>query len=340
MHRSGAAIVVAVAFLAACARPGEADDIGLGSCEAGGIAVVVAGTSAGAGGDYPVGLLAVRGDGAVIRLTDSDPAVRQVDPALSPDADTVYFAVGADGEVAGGPPATTEIWRQDLTSGEQRLLVGGAEELRSPAPSPDGAMVAFVAREQRADAPGRRLYVVPADGGARTAVGPEDLERLATYDLPAWRPDGAAIAYLRTLQRDDGSRVIELRHVDVVSDRVSTIHTAPPDAQVGSLSWAPDGGAIVFTEITLEGSERRVVTAMRWFADTGEIRPAGRDVLPMLAATAGGYVGVQPGPDPEGVALQLWKQDDAEPAVLPLRLDDRPVTSSLGAPAVAACLSR
>ncbi|MGI8692005.1 MAG: TolB family protein [Geodermatophilaceae bacterium] len=267
-----------------------------------------------------------------------DEASRDLEPALSTDARWAYFSRGADLDVAGGPPPTTEILRSEVLSGEQQTLLRGDREVRQPVPSEDGERLLFISREQLNDAPGRRLYVMPTAGGEWQRLVPEDDELLANYDVAVWRPNGDAVTYVRSQTADDGSVVSEIREVDVASGAVQTLHRAPKDALIGGLSWTDDGSSLLFSELTVSSAEDRDVTTFRWTAETGRIFEVARNSVPAVVAHGEGFIGIGARPDAEGAVLFVWAKDGAEPIETALRSDDGPIASTTGPPALSPCL--
>ncbi len=85
----------------------------------------------------------------------------------------------------------TNIVLFDLPSGAQRILTFDREGLSSPAFSPDGTRVAFIAASGQGENARAQVFVMPLDGGdARPVTSAKD-----GVEQFAWRPDGKAIAY-------------------------------------------------------------------------------------------------------------------------------------------------
>src|SRR5690349_5556360 len=108
--------------------------------------------------------------------------------SAEPDAEPT---VASDGRIifVRGRGSTARLWVRARDGSEQRLTRGQAAE-RSPAISPDGARVAYVAVAET----GGRLRIRALTGDAAKAadsvvVGDRDVER------PAWSPNGDRIAF-------------------------------------------------------------------------------------------------------------------------------------------------
>jgi len=101
-------------------------------------------------------------------------------------AASLAFGCGATGRVAGEPRVEPLTIDRIL---EAPSLAGSSPS--SLAWSPDGARLAFLWSDPRR--PGRRLWIVDADGSGLRSVTAEG-ERVGRF---AWMPDGASIVYLR-----------------------------------------------------------------------------------------------------------------------------------------------
>ena len=131
-----------------------------------------------------------------------------------------------------GRGATARLWVRSRDGTEQRLTRGQVAE-RSPAASPDGLRVAYVAVTET----GRRLRVRSLTGDAARAadsvvIGDRDAEH------PAWSPNGDRLVFTTGGARPgvfvaptDG------RYANLVSAR----HAAP--------AWSPDGRTITLAEL-------------------------------------------------------------------------------------------
>ena len=148
-----------------------------------------------------------------------------------PDAEP---SIAADGRIVfvRGRGDAARLWSRARDGAEQRLTRGQVAE-RSPAVSPDGARVAYVAVTET----GRRLRVRAFTGdSARAADSVVVTDRDAEH--PSWSPNGDRLAFTTGGARPgvfvtptDG------RYTNLVSSR----HAAP--------AWAPDGRTIALAEL-------------------------------------------------------------------------------------------
>jgi gamma-glutamyltranspeptidase len=173
------------------------------------------------------------------------PDAERLTTSAEPDAEP---SVAADGRIlfVRGRAEGARLWMRNADGTERRLTRGQAPE-RSPAVSPDGARVAYVAVTET----GRRLRVRALGGDStRTADSVVVSDRDAEH--PAWSPSGDRLAFTIGGARPgvfvtptDG------RYVNLVSSR----HAAP--------AWSPDGRSIALAELGADppgynGDPRRV----------------------------------------------------------------------------------
>jgi Tol biopolymer transport system component len=170
-------------------------------------------------------------DGSGHRLTFT-PAVRELDPAWSPDGTRIAFASKPDANTS------SDIWvMNEDGSGRRRLTqsFGGPID-RQPAWSPDGSSIAWtrsVPSEGVSD-----IWVMNAGGGEKRPVVKAPAGSYA--GSPAWSPDGQRIAFASDRKggfpdiwtiRPNGSG---LRRV-----------TSSPEIE-GNPAWSPDGASLAF----------------------------------------------------------------------------------------------
>ena len=146
----------------------------------------------------------------------------QLQPAWSPDANTIAFASRRDGH--------THIYVMRADGTNTRRLTSGAEDDSTPAWSPDGRQIAFARQGE--------LYVVPAAGGAArrltNALGGDAAD-------PAWAPNGKLIAY------DYRPAGFSIREIWVARANGSDPRQVTRLRQVSAIpTWSPKGDRIAF----------------------------------------------------------------------------------------------
>ncbi|HEY8290852.1 MAG TPA: LpqB family beta-propeller domain-containing protein, partial [Thermomicrobiales bacterium] len=159
-----------------------------------------------------------------------DRPVRPSRPAWSPDG-TLLALVRANTD--GG----SDIWLAPTGAGEEeRRLVGGPWETRSPAFSPDGAAIAYISGE----AGTLDIWLVSTVGGpARRlteATNPLDEPRWT----PQWSPDGAWIAYTSSRSGERNNDDLWFVSPDGAAHRQMTTGLIVNT----NAAWSPDGARI------------------------------------------------------------------------------------------------
>ena len=168
---------------------------------------------------------------SLIRLTDD--IVTDMDPAWAPDGGSVYFASARGGGL--------NLWRMPVTTsgaaaGPAEQLTTGAGDDVQPAPSPEGARIAFTVLGINSDI--WRLPVSPqtgrVTGSPQLVVGTTRVESRG-----AWSPDGRVIAFNSDRR---GDMNLWVRSLADGSERLLT-HGPGGDYQP---NWSPDARTIVF----------------------------------------------------------------------------------------------
>ena len=156
--------------------------------------------------------------GALRRLTD-DAAV-ELDPAFTPDSQSVVFASERSGQF--------ELWRIGLKGGAPSQITFGAVEPRRPAVSGDGRRVAFVETDGRATDSVERVSVADLSQPAQVSTVATGL----VGARPSWGADG------RTL----GVRVAATSAGATTSIQTDLAVDSPPPERIdGSTRRARDG---------------------------------------------------------------------------------------------------
>ena len=155
-------------------------------------------------GNASVEIMAV--DGTEQRTLFHREGVSAFSAVWSPAGDEIALSVGRYFRPAGLPAA--QIGVIDPDGSDLRLVVDDEVNNGFPSWSPDGDRLVYKG--------GRRLFVVPADGGPRVALtGPDYYS-----NFPQWSPDGASIMFTSNLGGDfdlytvrpDGTDIRQLTH--------------------------------------------------------------------------------------------------------------------------------
>jgi len=111
---------------------------------------------------------------------------------LDPSGTKVAYTVSTP-RTADEPPGGTysELWVVDLTGGEPRRFIGKPNSVSSPAWSPDGSRITFLATRP-AHSPVRQIYAMPVTGGEALPLTDHPVS-ISAY---GWAPDGRHIAFI------------------------------------------------------------------------------------------------------------------------------------------------
>ena len=196
--------------------------------------------------------------------------------AISPDGKQIAFLLSRQNFKTDRNDANLELY--DVAAKTTRQLTFERKALASPAWSPDGTKLAFLADYGTGDDVHQQVWILDFRGGDPIAVtkAPQGVQEFA------WRPDGAAIAFVAPDEPANEKQAA--KHLDsfVVGDQAYDDRSAPtsnhiwlvtldaggsdvskrltsgswslPSAQPPSspgppISWSPDGRSIVFTKM-------------------------------------------------------------------------------------------
>ncbi|MDQ2865874.1 MAG: S9 family peptidase [Candidatus Eremiobacteraeota bacterium] len=207
-----------------------------------------------------------------IALDDLPKMIGVGDVAISPDAKDIAYIVSRANVKDDRYDRTLELY--DLAAKSSRELTYDRKGLSSPAWSPDGTRLAFLALPAQKD-PKQQIFVMDMRGGdpmpvTKAAQGVQQFK---------WRPDGAAIAFVTADEVANKARIEKHLDAFVVGDQAYNTTSAPqpnhiwlvdrdgkherrltsgswslPSAQPPSspgapISWSPDGRSIAFTKM-------------------------------------------------------------------------------------------
>lgn len=278
-------------------------------------------------------LLPVSGSAAprTFTIDDVTKIVGVTSATIAPDGKSIAFVVSRPNLKDDTYDRDIEIY--DVATKTSRPVTFERKELSSPAFSPSGDRLAFLARRGTGDDAHQQIYVMDFRGGDPRAItdAPKGVEQFA------WRPDGRAIAYVAA---DKPAHEKELKkHLDgfVVGDQAYNDREAPssnhiwlvnadggdnrrltqgswsiPSAQPPSspgppLSWSPDGKSIVFTRMPNAfdaDSDQAVVAILD--VDTKNVR---------VLTQHGKYEGFGEW-SPDGKNIAYWYPNNGDPAAV------------------------
>ena len=216
---------------------------------------------------------AAQADTRTIGLDDFAALVRVSDVAISPDGKQIVYVVSRVDLKENRDPQTLTLF--DVASGSQRAISYDRRALSSPAWSPDGSRIAFLANVGTGDDAKQQVFVMDMRGGDPMPMtkAPLGVQQFA------WRPDGAALAYVASDEAPnkkdidahrDGFVVGDQAFNDMAAPTIARIWTVaadgtgakqlttgtfslpsaqPPSSPGAPISWSPDGREIVFTQM-------------------------------------------------------------------------------------------
>lgn len=217
-------------------------------------------------------------------------------PVISPDGKSIAIVVGKNDFEK--DQITNQLMLVDVASGAQRALTQGRDDVNSPAWSPTGDRIAFIAANGTGDDATDQVYVMSMDGGDPVAASKSKTDVQAFV----WSPDGARIAYVAadeapkltgTAKYDNPFRVTDndflMRHVAQPAHiwtvsasggddkRLTSGTWSLPQGQFSeSIDWSADGKYIAFQMVpdTVSADFDKGEIALVDVA-TGKVRPFG-----------------------------------------------------------------
>lgn len=147
--------------------------------------------------------------GSPVRLTPYEDAGS---PVMTPDGQHLVFVRSHTFQQTSGF-ASSSLWVSDANGSSPHQILSSGRFIAGPAVSPDGSTVAFSITTSTSTS---HLASVPVAGGPETTVTPAVPGR--SDILPAWAPNGAAIAFLSSRAgRRAGSKANQLLDAYVVT---------------------------------------------------------------------------------------------------------------------------
>jgi TolB protein len=148
----------------------------------------------------------------------------------------------------------SELVDVDLGSGRQRVIArldNWQGDLNNASWSPDGDRLAFDHNfSVFHPRPGRRVEIVPADGGKPKGLTPLGI---SAGDGPEWSPDGGTLVFRTNADSEDGTGS-QIVTIGVDGGRLRRLDPFGDKRPVRSSAWSPDGEWIVFAAADKSGA--------------------------------------------------------------------------------------
>ncbi len=163
------------------------------------------------------------------------------------EIDRLFFKYDGSGYLA---DRTRHLFVVDLATGRATKITEGARDHWHPAWSPDGKLIAYVAKDQAGDATfNYDIYVVAPEGGAARRISdfPGADNDPDWGSGPSWSPDSRQLVWL---EGGDDKWIyyssVQLSVADIASGRIT--RPARIDRWFYSPRWAPDGKLLALIE--------------------------------------------------------------------------------------------
>ncbi|MDP9110049.1 MAG: hypothetical protein M3M96_00235, partial [Candidatus Eremiobacteraeota bacterium] len=196
---------------------------------------------------------------------DFSRTVRVSTPQISPDGTRIVYVLSHIDMAKN--KSKSEIVIVSVKEPGQRHVLSSRDGASSPAWSPDGKQLAFVATSGEGEKAKPQVWLLPMDGGDADAIttAPNGIESFA------WRPDGRALAYVTDDDPKNKADIAKHRDLFTVGDQDFLSQKAPVAAHVwlqpligkarqltagvapsvhgSDLSWSHDGKYIAFAHL-------------------------------------------------------------------------------------------
>jgi Tol biopolymer transport system component len=189
---------------------------------------------------------------SALAIASASPAASAGSTVLADEPWIAYqwTRAGSDGIYLGRPDGT----------GQHALLPDATFNAYHPDWSPRGAQIAFDA----GTGGGNEIWVVDADGTNAEAVVPRSIDcaiSCGDVALPAWSPDGSAIAFVRFQLGPTGLEASVIEVQDLASRDRRVLFAAPSKTALNYPRWSSDGQSIAFEMTRFPDTQINVGTA-------------------------------------------------------------------------------